>query len=270
MDSSVLAKRLGLQRPLAFFDVESTGKYPDRDRIVEITIVKVYPEGRRSKFTALVNPTVPIPAEATEVHGITNEMVSGMPTFAQLAPTIAKGLNDADLAGYNIRRFDVPMLLAEFRRTDVPFSADGRLQIDPCAIFFKREKRDLDAALQFFCGRTIEGAHRAAADVEATIAVLEGQLDRYADLPTTVSELHAYCKDENWIDEGGRVVWVAGIACIGFGKHAGRPLEQLAKERDGRSYLEWLLGSDFPADTKQIVRDALKGKFPVRLELVAK
>lgn len=260
---AALAARLTLTRPLAFFDLESTGKYPERDRIVEIAITKVYPDGRESHFTALVNPTIPIPAEASAIHGITDDQVREMPTFKQLAPTIARGFEGCDLAGYNIRRFDVPLLLAEFRRTPTKFSADGRRLIDPCAVFHKREPRDLSAALQFFCGRAANGAHRTDADVEASIDVLLGQLERYGDLPTSVDELHAYCKDVSWIDDAGRLVWISGVACIGFGKHAGRPLESLAAEKDGRDYLRWILSSDFPTDTKALVQRALDGRFPM-------
>lgn len=257
-----LHQRLRLDRPLVFFDLETTGKFPERDRIVEITIVKLSPDGTRQPFTWLVNPTVPIPAEASEIHGITDDMVRDALTFKQLASTLVKGFEDADLAGYNIRRFDVPMLVAEFKRAGVPFSVDGRKQIDPCVIFHKREARDLAAALQLFCGRTLDGAHRAAADVEATIAVLEGQLARYSDLPTTVDDLHAYCKDPSWIDDAGRVVWISGVACLSFGKHAGEMLENLAEKPDGRDYLKWICTADFPADTRAIVKRALDGKFP--------
>lgn len=280
MTRAQLADRLQLERPLAFFDLESTGKYPDRDRIVEITIIKLYPDGHDTTFSSLVNPTIPIPAEAAAIHGITDAHVRGCrrcetgqyghdgddhdfdpwPTFVDLAPVIAGGLKDCDLAGYNIRRFDVPMLVAEFARTSTPFSLDGRRLVDPCSIFFKREPRDLGAALGFYCGQALDGAHRASADVEATLQVLAGQIVRYEDLPHTVGELHAYCKDPNWIDDSGRIVWSGGVAVLNFGAHAGIALEQLAQRK--RDYLQWILSKDFPTDTKAIVRAALDGSFP--------
>lgn len=280
MTRAELAARLQLERPLAFFDLESTGKYPDRDRIVEITIIKLWPDGRDTSFSSLVDPTIPIPAAASEIHGITDAMVGACrrcetgryghegsdhdfdpwPTFANLASVIARGLDGCDLAGYNIRRFDVPMLVAEFARTRTPFAVEGRRLVDPQAIFFKREPRNLEAALGFYCGQALDGAHRTVADVEATLEVLGGQLLRYTDLPQTVDELHAYCKDPSWIDESGRIVWAGGVACLNFGAHAGKSLAELAKGQP--DYLRWILSKDFPADTKAICRAALEGSFP--------
>lgn len=158
---------------------------------------------------------------------------------------------------------DVPLLAAEFKRAGVPFSMEGRRIVDPQAIFFKREPRDLTSALKFFCGETLEGAHRAEADVGAAIAVLAAQLERYGDLPATVDALHEYCRDASWVDESGRLVWADGKACIGFGKHAGRSLEELSKELIGRDYLRWVASADFPADTKRIIVAALRGEYPV-------
>lgn len=257
-----LHQRLALDRPLCFFDLESTGTFPDRDRIVDLTIITLHPDGSRSEFSALVNPTVPIPPSATAIHGISDAMVGDQPTFKQLAPPIAALLTGADLAGFGVRRFDLRMLAAEFARAAVPFSLEGRRIIDALAIYHKREPRDLSAALRFYCGDELEGAHRALADVEATIAVLAGQFARYTDLPTSIDALHAYCRDERWVDDTGRIVWIDGVACIGFGKHAGRTLESLAAEPYGRDYLRWILDADFPTDTKRIVSSALAGKFP--------
>lgn len=255
-------RRLQLERPLAVFDLETTGKYPDRDRIVDITIVTVSPSGQTREFSSLVNPGIPIPPAATAVHGITDAMVAAAPRFRDLAPQLLEELAGADLAGYNAKRFDVTMLVAEFKRAGASFSMDGRRVIDPYLIFVKRESRDLAAALQFFCGKSHDEAHRAKADVYATLEVLAAQLARYEDLPCTVDALHDYCKDPSWIDDSGRVIWDQGIACIGFGKNAGRPLESLAAEPTGRDYLRWILSADFPEDTKRLVRNALHGTFP--------
>lgn len=283
MTRAELAARLRLERPLAFFDLETTGVYPDRDRIVEITIIKLWPDGHDTSFSSLVNPTIPIPAAASEIHGITDAHVLGCrrcetgpyghdgddhdfepwPTFVDLAPVIAGGLKDCDLAGYNIRRFDVPMLVAEFARTGVPFSVEGRRLVDPCSIFFKREPRNLEAALSFYCGgKALDGAHRTVADVEATIEVLAGQIVKYEDMPTTVGELHGYCKDPNWIDDSGRIVWSAGVAVLNFGANAGKALKDLVADAKGRDYLRWILSKNFPSDTQAIVRAALEGSYP--------
>jgi DNA polymerase-3 subunit epsilon len=261
--SDPLLRHLVLRRPLAFFDCETTGKYPDRDRLIEITIVKLYPDGHDTRFSTLVNPTIPIPSEVSAIHHITDDQVREMPTFQQLAPTLLKGLSDCDLAGYNIRRFDIPLLCAEFKRAGAVFSMDGRRVVDPAAIFFKREPRDLAAALAFFCdGRTLDGAHRTEADVDAAIAVLAGQFARYGDLPVSVDDLHVYCKDQSWIDEAGRIIWTNGVACLGFGKHAGVPLSTLIATQTGRDYVQWMLSADFADDAKGILKRALAGTLP--------
>jgi DNA polymerase-3 subunit epsilon len=265
-----LAARLKLTKPLVAFDCETTGKYPERDRIVEIALVKLYPDGRTTRFTSLVNPTIPIPPEVSEIHGITDAMVKDMPTFAQLAPTLVKGLGDCDLFGYNAKRFDTVLLVAEFARVDPAlFSVAGRRIVDPQVIFFKREPRDLEGALKFFCGAALEGAHRAEADVDATLAVFCAQLERYDDLPATVAELHAYCaqKEPHWVDEQGKLVWLDGEVCVGFGKKAGKSLRWLYTHES--SFLAWILRSDFSPDVKAIVEAAAKGTFPVRREPAA-
>lgn len=256
------ASRLQLTRPLAFFDCETTGRFPDRDRIVEIAYVVALPDGSRGQLQTYVNPGLPIPAEATAIHGITDAMVADAPTFKAIAPLLATSFGACDLAGFNIRRFDVPLLVAEFARAGVPFSLDGRRLVDLYALYVSRERRDLAAAVQFYCGRAHEGAHGALADAEASLNVLAGMFERYADLPTDVDALHAAGKDPSWIDDNGRLVWIGGVACVGFGKHAGRPLESVCAEPDGRDWCRWLLSKDFPADTKAIVYAALNGKLP--------
>jgi DNA polymerase-3 subunit epsilon len=259
----MLHPRLTLARPLSVFDCETTGRFPDRDRIIDIAIVTLFPDGETRAFSSLVDPGIPIPPSATAVHGITDAMVHAAPAFKQLAPKIRAELAGSDLCGYNAKRFDVVLLCAEFKRVGVTFSMDGRRVIDPYVIFAKRESRDLSAAVQFFCGKPLEDAHRAQADVYAAIDVLRGQLDRYPDLPATVEALHDYCKDPAWIDDTGRLIWVDGVACIGFGKYAGRSLRELTATAEGRDYLRWLCSADFPDDTKRIVTAAILGTFPV-------
>ena len=269
--AAALIARLKLERPLAIFDVETTGKFPERDRIVEITIAKLYPDGRTTRFSTLVNPTVPIPPEVSAIHGITDDMVKRMPVFSEIAERLAKGLEGADLGGYNARRFDVPMLVAEFARVGPGvFSMTGRRIVDPQIIFFKREPRDLQAALRFFCGVALEESHRTDADVDATLAVFSAQFERYEDLPATVADLHEYCsqREPNWVDEQGKLVWLDGEACIAFGKNVGKSLRWL--HQHDPSYLAWMLRNDFPPDVKAIVEAAANGRFPVRQEPSAK
>jgi DNA polymerase-3 subunit epsilon len=257
-----LTERLHLTRPIAFFDLETTGKYPERDRIVEVTVRKFLPNDDVVSFSSLVNPGCAIPAEASAVHGISDADVKDAPSFASLAPELAELLAACDLGGYNVKKFDIPLLTAEFKRLGMAFPLEGRRIIDPQIIFFQREKRDLAAAYQFFTGQTLQGAHRAGTDVDAVVAVLLGQLDRYADLPTSLDELHALCdqREPSWIDAQGKLVWVQGEACIGFGKKAGKSLRWLAANEP--DYLGWIIRSDFPEDVKAIVRAAGRGKFP--------
>lgn len=254
---------LSIDRPLAFFDCETTGKFPERDRIVEITIIRYAPGGTVDRMSELVNPDCPIPADASAVHGITDNDVRTCPKFSEIAPTVAAFLAGCDLAGYNVVRFDVPLLVAEMRRANQAFSLDGRRVVDPYVIFVDREKRDLAAALRFFCGAALEGAHRAEADVEATVQVLLGQFARYDDLPRSVDALHELCnrRDPSWIDAGGKLVWSNGEPCIGFrGKAYGKSLPWLSKNDPG--YLLWMTRADFAPDVQAIIRAALKGKFP--------
>ncbi len=257
-----LHERLRLERPLVVFDCESTGNRANRDRIVEIAIVKFYTDGRRRPWTQRFNPTIPISPAATAVHGITDDMVRDAPLFREFAPRIARGLEGCDLAGYNVRDFDVPLLLAEFERAKTAFSLEGRRIIDAQAIFFKREPRNLSAALRFFCNRELEGAHCANADTRATVDVLLGQLDRYGDLPASVEQLHDYCRNPTRIDLAGKFVWVDGVACLGFSEYEGRTLESMTKDPASEGFLRWMLKKDFSADTKAIVREALSGRFP--------
>jgi DNA polymerase III subunit epsilon len=270
MTLSELAARLNLDRPLAFVDLETTGVNTQEDRIVEIGILRVSPDGAVDRWESLVNPGGPIPSDAIAVHHITDAMVQGAPAFGDLAITIHNLLVGCDLAGYNLRKFDRPMLVAEFARIGRPWPCPDAKTIDPFLVFLRMEPRDLESAVQFYCGDNYqiheagEGRpHRALFDAAAAAYVLLGQCGSYEDLPSTVDELHTFCenRDPSWLDADGKIAWRNGQACITFGKNAGRSLRDLA--RSDRGFLAWMLAKDFPIDTKRIVKEALDGRFPV-------
>ncbi|MDI6775562.1 MAG: 3'-5' exonuclease [Verrucomicrobiota bacterium] len=254
--------KLKLDRPLAFFDIESTGASPRADRIIDLTIIKLMPDGARSTHNYRVNPGMPIPPEATRIHGIADADVAGCPRFADVAAEAFQVLDGADLGGYNILRFDIPLLTEEFLRAGLRFTPDGRRIIDAQRIFHRREPRDLAAALAFYCGELHLGAHRAEADVLATIRVLQGQFDRYADLPRDLAELDKYCdpRDPSWVDRTGRLRWKGGEIALNFGRKKGAPLREIiAKDPD---FVKWMLRSDFSPDFRKIVVEATQGKWP--------
>ena len=267
-----LAAHLVLTRPLVCVDLEATGVWPGHDRIVQIAAASIFSDGRVSTWSSLVNPGQPMPPAALAIHGITDAMVASAPTFAQLAPTVGALLSGCDLTGYNVERFDRRLLTAEFRRAGVADpTADARV-IDAYTIFVRQEPRSLDAALRFYRvqeGQANRQAHDASSDVEATVAVLAAQLRTYPDLPRTVDALHdwLYPIDPNRIDADGKLVWRDGVATVAFGARAGTSLADLAAT--DRSFLEWVLRKDFSAEVKAIVRDALRGRFPVRGEAVS-
>jgi DNA polymerase-3 subunit epsilon len=253
---------LKLDRPLAFFDIEATGISPRADRIIDLAIVTLNPDGTRDTHTFRVNPEMPIPEESTKIHGITDQDVENSPTFKEVAPEINSVLEGCDLGGYNIVRFDIPMLAEEFIRCGIKFDVDSRRLIDAQRIFHRREPRDLTAALSFYCGELHMGAHGAEADVLATIQVLEGQFAKYQDLPGEMDSLHDYCnpRDPSWVDRQGRLKWSGGKVALNFGKKKGQLLRRIVEEDPG--FIKWMLRSDFPADTRQIVQDAMQGIWP--------
>ncbi|MBI2440381.1 MAG: 3'-5' exonuclease [Lentisphaerae bacterium] len=257
-------KHLKLDRPLAVLDIESTGTNPRQDRIIELAIIKLFPDGRREEHVFRVNPEIPIPAEATAIHHIANADIAYAPPFRQLAPQLLEILADCDLGGFGVVRFDIPMLVEEFARAGFQFNPYDRRVADAQQIYHKKEPRDLSAALAFYCGELHPGAHGAAADALATLAVLEAQLQKYTDLPRSMAELDKYCnppRNPAWADHAGKLKWAQGELVINFGaQNIGRKLKDLA--RADPKFLKWILKSDFPADTKRIVADALEGRFP--------
>lgn len=262
-----LAAHLVLSRPLVCVDLEATGVWPGRDRIVQIAAASIFPDGKVSTWSSLVNPEQPIPTVATGIHGITDEDVASEPTFAQIASTVRTLFSDCDLTGYNVERFDRRLLAAEFARVGIEDPMAGARVVDAYTMFVRQEPRSLDAALQFYGveeGETARRAHDARSDVEATVAVLMAQLNRYPDLPRTVNDLHdwLYPSDPNRIDADGKLVWHDGVATVAFGAQAGTSLLELAAS--DRTFLEWVLRKNFSDEVKAIVRDALEGRFPVR------
>jgi DNA polymerase-3 subunit epsilon len=222
---------LRLNRPLVVIDLETTGTDPASDRIVEISVCKIFPDGRVDHRTRRVNPGVPIPEAASAIHVITDKDVAAEPRFARIDTGLATFLDGCDLCGFNIKRFDLRMLLAEFRRAGVDVSLNDRPIVDPMEIFHARERRDLAAAVRFYCGRDHDGAHGAAADALAAVMVLDAMLARYGDLPRTVGEPHRGFCDPDTVDLEGRFVLSNGRLIFNSGKHRGRPLAEIARER---------------------------------------
>jgi len=260
-------KNLKLDRPLVVFDLETTGTDVDNDRIVQIALVRVAPDGRKAQLSSLVNPLRPIPAGATAVHGITDADVRDQPTFAQLCPEVEEMLRGADLAGYNSIRFDLPLLQAEMKRCGGLLDLKGVRHLDAMRIFHTMERRDLTAAYHFYCDKDLKGAHDALADVEATLEVLDAQVGRYEEVPIEVEALHRFCNPDEgrFLDRARKLKWNdADAPEVTFGKFRGRTLQEVCALPDGRDYLQWMLGKDFGEDLKSILREALDGVFPQR------
>jgi len=253
---------LQLDRPLAVFDLETTGTDPASDRIVEICVLRVETDGGREARTRRLNPERPIPPGATAVHGIRDQDVAGEPTFRQVARSLLEFIGEADLAGFNVARFDVPLLDREFRDCGLDLGVTRRRIVDAMTIFHRMEPRDLGAAVRFYLGREHEGAHGAEADVEATLDVLDAQLGRYEELPRTVDGLEGWMRrvPPGAVDSAGKFVWLEGAVVFGFGKHQGKSLADVVAAAP--DYLRWILQSDFPDDAKRLVEGALRGELP--------
>lgn len=251
-----------LNNPIVFFDLETTGTNIQTDRIVEICVAKIVPGGEVEVKTRRINPEMPIPQEASDIHGITDADVAEEPTFNAVASSLYLYLENCDLAGYNIKRFDIPLLAEEFKRAGLDFDLERRKIVDMQTIFHKKEPRTLTAAYSFFCGKSLDDAHSAEADVLASIEVLQGQLQKYPDLPRTIEGLDDFCdqKEPHWIDNTGKFKWIGGVPTVGFSKHAGRTLRDIATNEPG--FLKWMLNASFPKDATEIAKNALQGKFP--------
>ena len=260
-------------RPLVFFDLETTGTNMLTDRIVEISVVKLFPDGAREVKTRRINPEMHIPEESSAIHGIYDEDVKDKPVFRQIAQSLYIYLEDCDLGGYNIVKFDVPVLVKEFQRAGLEFDVKNRRIVDAYYLYCKMEPRTLSAAYRKFCGKSLEDAHSAEADTLASLEVFEAEVEKYSrwtseELPEDVEftpdldTIHQLCmpKIPDAIDPDGRFKWRAGEAVVGFGRHAGEPLKKIAIENP--EFLHWILKADFSTDVKKIASDALKGYFP--------
>jgi DNA polymerase-3 subunit epsilon len=259
--------KLNLKRPLAFFDLETTGTNVGTDRIIEIAIIKMLPDGSEASQTWVLNPEMPIPLETSLIHGFYNEQVADKPNFKAVGAEIADFLTNADLAGYNSNKFDIPVLMEEFLRAGIPFNLEGRHFVDVQNIFHQMEQRTLKAAYQFYCNKEIVNAHSAEADTRATMEVLIAQVERYKDtefidkkgntsipVQNEVSALHEFTNMQRAVDFVGRMVYNdAGEPCFNFGKHKGKKVEDVFDAEP--SYFAWIMQGDFPLYTKQKVKE---------------
>jgi len=243
---------LKLKKPIVFFDLETTGVNVAKDRIVEISILKLHPDGKKEVKTRRVNPQMPIPKESSEIHGIYDEDVKDEPSFKAMAKSLAKFIDNSDLAGYNSNKFDVPLLVEEFLRVGVEFDIENRSLVDVQNIFHKMEQRTLVAAYKFYCGKDLTDAHSAEADNTATFEVLEAQLERYNELENNVDFLSEFSKRTNNADLMGRIVFNEdNVEVFNFGKHKGKPVAEILEKQP--SYYNWMMEGDFPLYTKKVL-----------------
>ncbi|MBO4995144.1 MAG: 3'-5' exonuclease [Muribaculaceae bacterium] len=240
---------LHLNRPIIFFDLETTGTNITHDRIVEISVIKIMPDGKEIERTRRINPEMPIPAEATAVHHITDSDVADAPKFSQIAKDLARMFEGSDIAGFNSNRFDIPMLDQEFQRAGIRFEFSKARFIDVQTIFHKKEQRTLVAAYKFYCGKNLDEAHSANADTRATYEVLKAQLDHYPDLTNDIRFLSEYSSQNNNVDLLGRLIYNENHQeIINFGKYKGRLAEEVLRTDPG--YYNWVMQGDFPYNTK--------------------
>lgn len=242
--------KLKLNRPIVFFDLETTGTNISSDRIVEISLIKLHPDGRVLEKTRRVNPEMHIPESSTAIHHITDEDVASEPTFRQIASSLAQLISGCDIAGFNSNRFDIPLLDAEFERAGVDFDLTKSRFIDVQTIYHKKEPRTLVAAYRYYCDKNLEEAHSALADTRATMEVLMAQLERYDDLPVEIGALSEYaCANRN-VDIMGRLIYDdQNREVINFGKYKGRLAEEVLQNDPG--YYSWIMQGDFARNTKQ-------------------
>ena len=245
--------QLNLIRPIIFFDLETTGTSVTSDRIVEISLIKVFPDGHTEEKTRRINPERHIPAESTAIHHITDDDVKDAPTFRQIAKSLHDLFDDSDIAGYNSNKFDVPLLIEEFGRAGLSFDVSGRNFVDVQGIFHKMEQRTLVAAYRFYCGKDLTDAHSATADTKATYEVLLSQLDRYPELKNDVKSLAEFSSGGRNVDPAGRMVYDDNHEPIfNFGKNKGRKVKDIVRHEPG--FIQWIMQGDFPKETKDQLR----------------
>jgi len=243
---------LKLNKPIVFFDLETTGINIANDRIVEISILKVYPNGNKESKTWLVNPEIEIPKEASDIHGITNERVVTEPTFKELAKEISNLIEGCDLAGFNSSRFDIPLLAEEMLRAGIDFDMKNRVSVDVQVIYHKKEQRTLSAAYEYYCGKSLENAHSAEADTNATYEILKAQLGKYDDLENDMRYLHEYSSHKRRADFAGFIMYDDDDdEVFTFGKHKGKKVVDILENDQG--YYSWIQNADFPLYTKKVL-----------------
>jgi DNA polymerase-3 subunit epsilon len=252
--------KIKLKKPIVFFDLETTGINPSADRIVEISLIKVLPNGTETQKTYKVNPEIPIPAETTAIHGISDEDVKDAPTFKMIAKDLVELIADSDLGGFNSNKFDVPLLAEEFLRAGSDFDLKKRNFVDAMVIFMKKEQRNLVAAYKFYCDKDLKDAHSAAADTIATYEVFKAQLEKYGDLGESVEEVSDFSSHNKNADFAGRLVYDEdNNILINFGKYKGRKLSEVLKKDP--SYYNWVQRGDFPLYTKSLfTKEYIKSK----------
>lgn len=246
---------LTVSRPLAIIDLETTGVNVATDKIIEIAIIKLLPDGTTVNKRKLINPQVAIPQSSSDVHGITNEMIKDAPTFKQVANEIKQFLDNCDLGGYNSNRFDIPMLVEEFLRAGLDFSMEGRKLVDVQKIFHFMEQRTLSAAYKFYCNKALANAHSAEADAMATLEILHAQVVRYPEIGLTIESILNCIGDEDCVDFARRMVMADGIEIFNFGKHKGKPVAEVLKAEP--QYYDWMMKGDFSLHTKQKLTEIL-------------
>ncbi|MGC1389748.1 MAG: 3'-5' exonuclease [Bacteroidales bacterium] len=245
---------LKLKRSIAFIDLETTGINVSTDRIVELSVLKISPNGKEEWMSTRVNPEMPVPPKSTAIHGIKDEDVVKSPTFKEIARNLASFLEGCDLAGYNAIKFDIPVLAEEFLRVNIDFSFTRRRYVDVQVIFHKKEQRTLSAAYLFYCKKDLEGAHGSKADTAATFEILKSQLDRYKDLENDVEKLADFSSFNNNVDFAGRIILDEnGVEVFNFGKHKGKPVEAVFNEEP--AYYSWMMNGEFPLYTKKVLTE---------------
>lgn len=247
--------RLQLTRPICFIDLETTGINVSTDKIVEIAIVKILPDGTKQVKRKLVNPEMAIPKAVSEIHGISDEMVKEAPTFKQIANEIKQFIELSDLAGYNSNRFDIPMLNEEFLRAGISVDIESRKLLDVQKVYHMMEQRTLSAAYKFYCNKNLEDAHSAEADATATWEVLEAQLEKYPQIGATVESVVKFTGEDQIVDFARRFIFENGVEIFNFGKHKGKPVTQVLKEEP--QYYDWMMKGDFALHTKQKLTEML-------------
>lgn len=246
--------KLNLTKPIAFIDLETTGVNVASDRIVEISILKIAVDGNKETKTKRLNPTIPIPKGASDIHGIKDEDVKDAPTFKQIAKNLMQFIEGCDFGGYNSNKFDIPLLAEEFLRAEVDFDVKNRKLIDVQNIFHQMEQRTLAAAYKFYCNKELENAHSAEADITATHEILEAQLECYQTLKNEIDFLHDFSSRSNSADLAGRIIYNSkGIEVFNFGKHKDKPVEEVLKKEP--SYYNWMMEGDFPLYTKRVLTE---------------